>query len=236
MNEKAETVAQSDEWNQFHAIKVKGSYPKWPNEPMLKTLFGSYSSTTVKPQSNWRVLDVGCGFGNNLVPFAELGCECHGVEIHKDICELSEEVLEARGYKTKVQTGTNRSLPYPDGYFDLLLSVATIHYEGTEENILAALREFRRVVRPGGLVYIATVGPSHEIYRRAEMLGNHRYRIRDYDFRNGQEFFFFDNERYLSYYCAQVFQGVEVGRIKEELFGFHVDHLIALCRSGNAEL
>ena len=229
MSEKIETVAQSEEWNQWSENMVKGNYPKWPNEPMLKTLFGSYSSAPIKPQPNWKVLDVGCGFGNNLVPFAELGCECHGVEIHPDMVKLSEEILGKRGYKAEIQEGINRKLPYPDGHFDLLLSVATIHYEGTEENVLAALREFRRVVKPGGLIYIATAGPAHEIYCRAEMLGDHRYRIRDYDFRNGQEFFFFDNEKYLQYYCAQVFQGVEVGRIKEELFGFNVDHIIALC-------
>ena len=113
--------------------------------------------------------------------------------------------------------------------FDLLLSVATIHYESTEANILLALQEFRRVTKPGGMVYIATAGPSHAIQERAEVLGDHRYRIRDYDFRNGQEFFFFDNERYLRHYCRQVFGQVEVGRVTERLFSMTVDHMIALC-------
>lgn len=230
MSKPAETVSQSKEWSDFHAAKVAGNYPKWPNEPMVKVLFGNYSANPVHPQRNWRVLDVGCGFGNNLVPFADLGCECHGVEIHQDICTLGEQVLDSRGYKARIQPGSNRFLPYPDNHFDLLLSVATIHYEGSEDNVVAALKEFRRVVRKGGLVYIASAGPAHEIYRRAEMLGNHRYRIRDYDFRNGQEFFFFDSERYLGHYCRQEFESVEVGRIHEEFFGFNVDHIFALCR------
>lgn len=230
MIDQAQPVAQSEEWSRYHGEKVKGNYPKWPNEAMLKSLFGNYSHVPLKPQAGWRVLDVGCGFGNNLLPFADLGCECHGVEIHDEICVLGEKILAERGYRAKIQPGSNRALPYPDDHFDLLLSVATIHYEGMVKNVLAALREFRRVVRPGGLVYIATAGPAHDIYQRAEILGDHRFRIRDYDFRDGQEFFFFDNERYLEYYCAQVFNRVEVGRIHEELFGFHVDHLIALCR------
>lgn len=222
-------VPQRKEWSEFHATKAKTSYPKWPNEPMLKTLFGSYSTNPVRPQSDWRVLDVGCGFGNNLVPFAEMGCECHGVEIDSEICRLAEGVLTDRGYRTSIVEGHNRALPYPDDHFDLLLSVATIHYEGTEERVRQALREFRRVTKPGGRVYIATAGPQHEIYKRAEVLGGHRFKIKDYDFRNGQEFFFFDNERYLRFYCHSAFKNVETGCITESLFTMTVDHMVALC-------
>jgi SAM-dependent methyltransferase len=139
-------------------------------------------------------------------------------------------IMDERGYKTKIQAGSNRALPYPDAHFDLLLSVNTLHYEGSEENFLAALKEFRRVLKPGGGVYISTVGPEHEIYRRAEMLGDHRYRIRDFDFRNGEEFFFCDSERYLQHYCEQVFETVETGRSTEKLIKLPLDFLIALCR------
>jgi SAM-dependent methyltransferase len=141
-----------------------------------------------------------------------------------------QEIMDERGYKTKIQAGSNRSLPYPDAYFDLLLSVNTLHYEGTEENFLAALSEFRRVLKPGGGLYISTVGPEHEIYRRAEVLGDHRYRIRDFDFRNGEEFFFCDSEHYLQHYCMKVFDTVETGRSTEKLIKLPLDFLIALCR------
>lgn len=223
------TIAQTKEWSDFHHAKVETNYPKWPNEPMLKALFGGYSKNPIRPHKSWRVLDVGCGFGNNLVPFADMGCECHGVEIEPKICSIAENILATRGYQAKVVEGHNRALPYPDAHFDLLLSVATIHYESNETNVLAALREFKRVTKPGGRIYIATVGPGHKIQQRAEVLGEHRYRIRDYDFRNGQEFFFFDNERYFSHYCAQVFEQVEVGRVTESLFSMKVDHMFALC-------
>jgi len=229
MERNVMSISQTKEWSDFHSANVGANHPKWPNEPMLKTLFGSYSANPLRPQSSWRVLDVGCGFGNNLVPFADLGCECHGIEIESNICTIAESILASRGYSAKVKEGHNRALPYPDEHFDLLLSVATIHYESTEENVLSALREFKRVLKPGGRVYIATAGPSHKIQERAELLGHHRYRIRDYDFRNGQEFFFFDNERYLEYYLRQVFDKVEVGRITENLFSMTVDHMIALC-------
>jgi SAM-dependent methyltransferase len=222
----------TDEWNkEIQREKKERNYPKWPNEVMLKILFGgsNYLKAPLRPQPSWRVLDVGCGFANNLVPFADIGCECHGVDLTPEMAATVQEIMDDRGYKTKIQAGSNRALPYPDAQFDLLLSVNTLHYEGTEENFLAALREFRRVLKPGGGLYISTVGPEHEIYRRAEVLGGHRYRVRDFGFRTGEQFFFCDTERYLQHYCEQVFERVETGRVTEKLIKLPLDFLVALC-------
>jgi ubiquinone/menaquinone biosynthesis C-methylase UbiE len=149
----SDTNHATDEWNkEILREKQESKYPKWPNEVMLKILFGGsdYLNSPFKPQPSWRVLDIGCGFANNLVPFADIGCECHGVDLHSEMAATVQEIMDERGYKTKIQTGSNRVLPYPDGHFDLLLSVNTRHYESSEENFLAALKEFRRVMKPGG--------------------------------------------------------------------------------------
>jgi len=233
MIKDGETASQKEEWNrEIQREKQVASYPKWPNEAMLKVLFGGadYLKTPYKPQSQWRVLDVGCGFGNNLVPFSDIGCDCHGVDIHPQMAATAQEVMDKRGFKARFQEGSNRSLPYPDSHFDLLLSVNTLHYEGSEERVIAALKEFRRVLKPGGGLYLSTVAPKHEIYKRAETMGGHRYRIRDFGFRDGQEFFFFDSERYLQYYCETIFKDVETGRVTEQLMKLPLDFFIAVCR------
>ena len=199
---------------------------------MVKTLFGgsNYLKEPYKPESDWRVLDVGCGFANNLVPFADLGCECHGVDLHPQIAQRAKAVMDERGYDAQFDVGTNRSLPFADAHFDLLLSINTLHYEGSDQNIGLALKEFRRVLKPGGGAYISTVGPQHEICRRAAVLGNHRYRVQNYDFRDGQQFFFFDSKRYLQHYCEREFDNVETAQVTENLFKLPLDFLIALCR------
>lgn len=224
----------TSEWNkEIQREKEANQYPRWPNEVMLKILFGgsNYLKVPFKPESSWRVLDVGCGFANNLIPFADIGCECHGVDLHPEMAKTVQNLMNERGYKTKIQVGSNRSLPYPDAYFDLLLSINTLHYEGTKENFLAALSEFRRVLKPSAGLYLSTVGPEHEIYRRAEILASHCYRIRDFDFRNGEQFFFCDTERYLRHYChTSGFKSVETGRVTEKLIKLPLDFLIALCR------
>ena len=61
-------------------------------------------------------------------------------------------------------------------------------------------------------------------------MGGHRYLIRNFGFRDGQEFFFFDNERYLEYYCKKIFSDVETGRVTEQLMNLPLDFFIAVCR------
>lgn len=229
----AKSDDSTEKWNaEIKRESAARKYPKWPNEAMLKILFGGgdYLKSPFKPSSEWRVLDVGCGFANNLVPFADIGCDCHGVDLHPDMAATAQAVMNERGFKTHIQAGSNRALPYPEAHFDLLLSINTLHYEGSEANILAALKEFRRVLKPGGGVYLSTVGPEHEIYRRAVLLGAHRYRVQNFDFRDGEEFFFFDSERYLRYHCERVFSDVETGRVTEKLINLPLDFLVALCR------
>ena len=89
----------TEEWNkEIQREKKEQKYPKWPNEAMLKILFGStdYLKIPCKPEPFWRVLDVGCGFANNLVPFADIGCECHGVDLHPEMATTVQVIMDER--------------------------------------------------------------------------------------------------------------------------------------------
>jgi ubiquinone/menaquinone biosynthesis C-methylase UbiE len=223
---------QKIEWNnEFVRELQSGNYPKYPNEVMLKIIFGSYLENSVKPQGGWRVLDVGCAFGSNLIPFADMGCAIHGIDIHCDIANSAKKMMDARGYSEGVfSEGTNRSIPYEDNYFDLLLSINTLHYEASEQDILGALAEFKRVLKPDGVLYLSTVGPDHEIYLRSKLVDHHINEIQNFGFRDGEKFFFFDNERYLKYYLAKYFKDIETGKVQEKLMKLPLDFLIGVAR------
>ena len=223
---------QKKEWNEEFLRELSaGNVPKYPNEVMLKVVFGKYLDKPLKANSDWRVLDIGCAFGSNLIPFADMGCEIHGVDIHPEIALNATKVMHSRGYtNVKFQEGVNRKLPYPDNYFDLVLSINTLHYEGSRDMVLDALAEFERVLKPGGALYLSTVGPDHEIYKRSKLIDQHINLITNFGFRNGEEFFFFDNERYLNYFLSKYFFSVETGKVQEKLMTLQLDFLIAVAR------
>lgn len=58
-----------------------------------------------------------------------------------------------------------RSLPFPDGTFDGVLSTSTLdHFDDTRE-IDAALRELARVLRPGGVLVVTLDNPRNPLVR-----------------------------------------------------------------------
>jgi SAM-dependent methyltransferase len=221
-------------WTDFHKTKLQASYPRWPAESLLIALFGSALARRVEIAPGMRVLDVGCGFGNNLMPFLERGLECHGTEIAPDMIASTERILRERGHKAHLHLGTNRELPFETGTFDLLVSVNVLHYEPTEDGIRAGLREYARVLKPQGALFLSTTGDRHSVYRAAKTVGPHLYKYDYDDFRKGQQFFYFDNEKYLSHYLGEAFADVETGRYTLALPKATQDYLIAVARDKRA--
>lgn len=215
-------------WSKFYKRLIERDYPKYPNETILKLFFGSYLKEKPVCKSGMKLLDVGCGFGQNFRPFLDKGMKCYGVEIQQDICDTTNELYRSNGLTIDVRKGHNRELPFKDAFFDYVISINAIHYESDENLIQDAIKEHARVLKKGGKLFLITVGPEHTIYKRAKCLGSHRYEIQDYDFRNGSVYFYFDNLKYLELYLKPEFTKIELGRITENYMEMPLDFLIAV--------
>ena len=219
-------------WTKFHIEKAKTNYPMWPIEAMLKLVNGDYLNSKINLTKSSKVLDIGCGFGNNLLPFILKGYECHGIEITKEMADTTQILLKERGFENvTVQEGCNTALPFEDNTFDLIISNNVLHYEKDEDSIKKALKEYSRVLTTSGSLFMMTVAPEHDIYKRAKPLGNHRYQINDYDFRNGEIYFYFDSEKYLNMYLAEFFDSSEIGRVTENLMRLSLDFFVSVSQN-----
>ncbi len=218
-------------WEKFNKKKSSTNYPKWPNEAMVKLVFGDYLENKININSNMKVLDVGCGFGNNLLPFLELGCDCYGTEVTKDMAEQTEIILKERGYNVKIEEGKNNKLPFEDDFFDLLLSIGVIHYEGNEENLIKGLKEYNRVLKKYGRLLLITVAPEHVIIKKAKLVDKNIYKIQNYDFRDGIDFYCFNDKEVIKSFYNNHFNKVEVGRLTEDLMKFKLDFFLVSCEA-----
>ena len=108
-----------------------------------------------------RALDAGCGSGGYLPLLSELvgpNGGVHALDLAPENVALVEE-RRASGelpLVAEARVGTLTELPYPDDSFDMLWCANTTQYLGAEE-FEAALAEFRRVTRPGGVVAVKDV-------------------------------------------------------------------------------
>lgn len=108
----------------------------------------------------WRVLDAGCGSGSFLPRLAELvGPEGEVTGI--DLAEENVALAAARPTVCPLRTeqGDLRRLPYPDASFDAVWCANAVQYLDDDE-LRRVLGEFRRVVRPGGVVAVKDLDAS----------------------------------------------------------------------------
>ena len=100
------------------------------------------------------VLDVGCGGGQDLIPFAAPGTRCVGIDVsHASGVWAARQFAESRAdASVRFTTGAAEHLPFADATFDLVLCRVAIPY--TDNRV--ALAEIGRVLRPGGLLLLKT--------------------------------------------------------------------------------
>ena len=211
----------------YDRFRQEGQALAYPSETLVRLFKGDYVPGLAKDFSGKSVLEVGVGNGNNAVFMASLGLEVCGTEVQQEICDSTSSLFDQLGCQGNFQVGVNRNLPFEDSQFDFLVSWNVLHYEDNEAHVEAGIREYARVMKPGGRLFLSTTGPEHKILEDSESLGPHRYRIgRDDDFCKGQVFFYFDDADSINLFFGKVFKDVMVGRVHDRLFTATFDCLI----------
>jgi SAM-dependent methyltransferase len=106
-----------------------------------------------------RFLDAGCGGGGACVLAAALGGEVTGFDASHALLAIARERLP----QAQFVHGDLEQLPFPDGHFDAALGANSVIFA---EDIGRAMRELRRVVRPGGRVAITSWGKPEQVEMR----------------------------------------------------------------------
>jgi len=114
-----------------------------------------------------RILDYGCGSGNNSMFFIEKGYEVYGVDVTETILPLVKANLkhmnldQSLAGKFSVISPDCVKLPFEDGFFDFVLCNQVFYYLPSEEHIKKVCKEMSRCLKPGGTVFFTTMGPKN---------------------------------------------------------------------------
>lgn len=136
------------------------------------------------PAAGERILDAGCGTGRNLGGMLAAGSHPTGIDFSPGMLRVARSRYPDIPL---VEGDLQQPLPFVDGYFDAVL--CALLGEHLDEP-LVALREMRRVLRPGGRLVFSVYHPDMAaagvqahfekagvIYR----LGANRHTVADYE-------------------------------------------------------
>jgi SAM-dependent methyltransferase len=113
-----------------------------------------------------RLLDAGCGSGQWAIAFAERGARVTGIDLSPEMIRFARDLAGARGLEIEWRTGDVTRLAEPLAVFDAIHARALLQFV---PDVPGALREFRRVLRPGGRLLASVPGALSPIYRASWM-------------------------------------------------------------------
>lgn len=190
-----EKLTSGEMWrNYFNNMYLQGStaQPRFPDENLVRLVKGRY----VELPKAGRVLDVGFGGGANLIMCAQQGFEAFGLEVCQEIVDaVRKQAEQLYGINLNLGVLTDTNMPYPDGYFDIIISWNAVYYFGKRSLVQAAIAEFLRALRPGGVLLLSVIHPNSWMVRRLSDLkdndGSHLIdRPSEHDNRFGMEIFY----------------------------------------------
>ncbi|MEE3636945.1 class I SAM-dependent methyltransferase [Pseudomonas sp. AL 58] len=113
----------------------------------------------LRDQGSARVLDLGCGAGHVSFHVAPLVAEVVAYDLSQQMLDVVAAAATERGLGNIVtERGVAERLPFADATFDFVFSRYSAHHWS---DLGLALREVRRVLKPGGVVaFIDVMSPG----------------------------------------------------------------------------
>jgi ubiquinone/menaquinone biosynthesis C-methylase UbiE len=153
---KAATLAKKwdyDYWDGSRDVNYGGYYYDGRWKPIAEKMIEHY-----KLKENCKILDVGCGKGFLLYEFKKLlpKCEVKGLDISNYAIENSKDEV-----KNLITQGSADKLPFKDDYFDLVISLNTLHNLFCYQ-LMDGLKEIERVSKKDKYICVESYRNEYE--------------------------------------------------------------------------
>lgn len=117
-----------------------------------------------KPFKGLRILDIGCGGGLLCEPMARLGAEITGADASETNIEVARIHAGESGLKIDYRATTAEALADAGEKFDIVLNMEVVEHVADIDLFTTKCAE---MVKPGGLMFVATINRTLKAYALA---------------------------------------------------------------------
>lgn len=128
-------------WEKIYSSSSYRHKNEYPSEDVVSFIMRNYGEYS--DRSHIRVLDMGCGWGNNLKFLYDKGFDCYGIDYS------ISAVNECRKHYKNIEHGYLYDLPYDNNFFDIVIDRRSIQHN-PKNKILDIFSEVHRVLKEGG--------------------------------------------------------------------------------------
>jgi ubiquinone/menaquinone biosynthesis C-methylase UbiE len=134
----------------------------------------------MKIESDYVILDVGCGGGKTLSSLAHLACQgkVFGIDYSADMVEHYRKVNKKLIAENRIEIcgGSAEKTGFPDNSFDLVTAIETYYFWSSLSDVL---QEIKRVLKPAGHMLMVNEMVKDGFYEveNAEIIEKTRVRL-----------------------------------------------------------
>ncbi|MCB1562211.1 MAG: class I SAM-dependent methyltransferase [Alphaproteobacteria bacterium] len=151
--------------------KISSALPSENQKNFLKRVWSGDSSRYAARiqalgfENMAEVLDAGCGYGQWSMCLAKLNTQISACDYDPLRINIAEQIATRLGHgNIKFDSSSIENLPYKNESFDGVFSYSVLYLSDYKKS----LEEFRRVLKPGGLLYFSTNGLGWYLYNLIE--------------------------------------------------------------------
>jgi len=111
----------------------------------------------LEPRMGLKLLDVGSGTGQYALALAKMGLDVTGVDISPKMLEIAQIKAWEMGVSVRFVEAQAQNLPFAKDSFDLVVSVTALEFV---PDLVTALEEAFRVLKPGGRLVVGLIGAN----------------------------------------------------------------------------
>ena len=125
------------------------------------------------------VLELGCGTGSMLVPIAERGITCQGIDLSSAMLARAHAKFEARGVTAGLHVGDMTDFDLDERFGLVFVASNSLTHLHAADDVVSCFRAVRRHLTPGGRFAFDVFNPSVQVLAGADGLRRERRRFDD---------------------------------------------------------